>query len=131
MDRPFFRDNIVGFVPGRLSAVPGSTKPSMVDRGGFQSHEWKRVERLEAAWELARRGLGSSESATDSGLTGAVTEPKRRSRTPLTAKQIDEIHTARENGESVMSIARRFEVSRITVWEKTARATRPSRADAS
>ena len=56
-------------------------------------------------------------------------EPKRRSRTPLTAKQIDAIQTARNNGESVMSIARRFEVGRMAVWEKT-RATRPSDSDA-
>lgn len=62
-------------------------------------------------------------------VAGAVTEPKRRSRTPLTAKQIDAIHTARDSGESVMSIARRFDVSRMTVWEKT-RATRPSDSDA-
>ncbi len=27
--------------------------------------------------------------------------------------------TARDNGEIVMSIAKRFEVSRMTVWEKT------------
>ena len=99
------------------------TKPR-VDRGGFQSHEWKRVERLEAVWELAKRGLESSDSADDSGLAGVVMEPTRRSRTPLTAKQIDAIHTARDSGESVMSIARRFEISRMTVWEKTARAAR-------
>lgn len=99
---------------------PASADPCQsVGRGGFQSHEWKRVERLEAVWELAKRGLGSSGSAADSVLTGAVTEPKRRSRTPLTANRIDAIQTARGNGESVMSIARRFEVSRMTVWEKT------------
>lgn len=99
--------------------VACSRKTLWVDRGGLHSHEWKRVERLEAAWELARRGIGSAGSAADSGLGEAVTEPTRRSRTPLTAKQIDAIHTARENGESVMSIARRFEVHRATVWEKS------------
>lgn len=88
-------------------------------RGGLQSHECKRIERLEAMWELAKRGLGSAGSVADSGLAEAVMEPKRRSRTPLTANQIDAIQTAHENGESVMSIARRFEVSRMTVWEKT------------
>lgn len=104
---------------------PASADPCQsVGRGGFQSHEWKRVERLEAVWELAKRGLESSDSADDSGLAGVVMEPTRRSRTPLTAKQIDAIHTARDSGESVMSIARRFEISRMTVWEKTARAAR-------
>lgn len=90
-----------------------------MDRGGLQPHEWKRVERLEAVWEPAKRGLGSSGSVADSGLGEAITEPKRRSRTLLTPNQIDAIQTARESGESVVSIARRFEVSRMTVWEKT------------
>ncbi|WP_415074248.1 helix-turn-helix domain-containing protein [Microbacterium sp.] len=31
---------------------------------------------------------------------------------------MDTIQTARDSGESVTSIARRFEVSRMTVWEK-------------
>lgn len=90
-----------------------------MDRGGLQPHEWKRVERLEAVWELAKRDLGSSGSTVDSRLTGAVMAPTRQSRTPLTAKQIDAIHTARDSGESVMSIARRFKVSQMTVREKT------------
>lgn len=90
-----------------------------MDRGGFQPHEWKRVARLEAVWELAKRGLRSSGSTADSGLVDAVTEPTRRTRTPLAAKEIDAIHTARDNGESVMSIAQQFGVSLMTAWEKT------------
>lgn len=104
---------------GQNTHVRGSTTSGIVDRGGLQPREGKRIERLEAVWELAKRGLSSSGSTADSGLDGAVTEPKRRSRTPLTAQQMDAIHTARERGESVMSIARRFQVSRMTVWEKT------------
>ncbi|GAA3846005.1 hypothetical protein KACC15558_33120 [Brevibacterium ammoniilyticum] len=65
------------------------------------------------------------------GLGGEVTEPKRRSRTPLTAKQIDDIHTARDNGESFMSIPQRFEANRTTGWKKTARTVGPSTADLS
>ncbi|QPS32773.1 hypothetical protein I6G59_12350 [Brevibacterium casei] len=57
-----------------------------VDRGGLQPHERKRVERLEAVWTLAKRGLWSAGSAADSGPAGAVTEPRRRNRTPHTAK---------------------------------------------
>ena len=102
---------------GALNSI--CSVPPRVDQGGFQPDEWRCVERLESVWELAKRGLGSSSSTVDSGLAGVVTEPKRRRRTPLTAKQIGEIHTARDSGESVMSIARRFEVSRMTVWEKT------------
>ncbi|MFZ2624144.1 MAG: hypothetical protein WAX29_02735 [Propionibacterium sp.] len=40
-------------------------------------------------------------------------------RTPLATNQVDAIQTARDNGESVISIVLRFEVSRMTVWEKT------------
>lgn len=58
--------------------VAGLNNDALVEAGGLQSHEWKRVERLEAVWELARRGLGSPGSMVDSGLAGAVTEPKRR-----------------------------------------------------
>jgi transposase-like protein len=46
------------------------------------------------------------------------------------AQPIDAIQTARDSGDSVMSIARRFEVSRMTVWEKTARAAGLSSSDA-
>lgn len=88
----------------------------MVDLGGFQSHALKQVERLEALWEQARRGADEPEDVDGSDL---LEEPTRRSRTPLTPHQIDAIHTVRANGESAMSIARRFEVSRMTVWEKT------------
>lgn len=42
---------------------------------------------------------------------------------PVDASQIDAIHTDRDSGESVMSIARRFEVSRMTVWGEYARIT--------
>ena len=101
------------------SPARGSSGSETVGRAGLQSHEWKRVELLEAVREVAKRGLRSSGSPADSTLIGAVTEPKRRNRTPLTAKQIDAIQTAREGGENVMSIARRFEASRMTVWEKT------------
>lgn len=47
------------------------------------------------------------------------TRRKRLSRSRNTTHQTMSIQTARDNGESVMSIARRFEVSRMTVWEKT------------
>jgi hypothetical protein len=90
-----------------------------VGRGGLQSHALKRVERLEALWELARQGSDQPDDAGTSEILEAVTEPTRRSRTPLTPHQVDAIHTARDNGESVMSIARLFDVSRMTVWEKT------------
>ena len=91
----------------------------MVDVGGLQSHALKKVERLEALWEQARLGSDKSDDVGASELFDAVTEPTRRSRTPLTSHQIDAIHTARDSGESVLSIARRFDVHRMTVWQKT------------
>ena len=103
----------------KSNPVRSSTTSEIVDGGGLQSHVFGQVKRLEALWELARRRLVPSASLSDSGLADAVTEPKRRSQTPLTANQIDAIQTARDSGESVMSIARRFEVSRMTVWDKT------------
>ena len=90
-----------------------------MDGGGLQSHAFKRVERLESLWEHARRGSDQPDEVCTAELLEAVTEPTRRSRTPLMPHQIDAIHTARDSGESVTSIARRFEVSRMTVWEKT------------
>lgn len=92
-------------------------------RGGLQSHALKRVERLEALWEQARQSPDQSDHVGISELLSAVTEPTRRSRTPLTPHQIGAIQTACDNGESVMSIARRFEVHRMTVWQKTRQAT--------
>lgn len=90
-----------------------------MDGGGLQSHALKRVERLEVLWEQARWGADAAAEMSASELLEAVTEPTRRSRTPLTTNQIDAIQTARDSGESVVSIARRFDVNRITVWEKT------------
>lgn len=48
-----------------------------------------------------------------------VANPRRRARTPLTESQVDAIRTARANGESVVSISRRFGVHRMTVWTHT------------
>ncbi|WP_082405820.1 helix-turn-helix domain-containing protein [Microbacterium sp. No. 7] len=70
-------------------------------------------------WEQARRGNDAPVETPAAELVEAVTEPTRRSRTPLTPHQIDAIRMARDNGESVMSIARRFGLSRMTVWQKT------------
>lgn len=52
-------------------------------------------------------------------LPGAVTTPKRRARILWTAQEVDAIRTPRSGGDSAMSIAKRFGVPRVTVWEKT------------
>lgn len=100
------------------SSGEGSSLVRGVDVGGLQSHALKRVERLEALWKQASKGADAAAETPASELLEAVTEPTRRSRTPLTPDQIDAIHTARDSGESVTSITRRFAISRMTVWEK-------------
>ena len=90
-----------------------------VDAGGLSPNTWKRLERLSSAWEQAKRGLASHELASPEQGPGVVLNPTRRSRTPLTPEEVDAIRTARTNGESVVSICRRFNIHRVTVWEKT------------
>jgi len=90
-----------------------------VDAGGLSPNTWKRLERLSSAWEQAKRGLASQELAAPEQGPGVVLNPTRRSRTPLTPEEVDAIRTARTNGESVVSICRRFNIHRVTVWEKT------------
>lgn len=45
--------------------------------------------------------------------------PTRRSRTQLTETEVAAIRTARQNGDSVISICRRFDIHRMTVWAHT------------
>lgn len=48
-----------------------------------------------------------------------VPNPKRRSRTPLTEKEVDAIQTTRAHSVGVNPLARQFGVHRGTVWAKT------------
>src|SRR5699024_11803070 len=91
----------------------------LVDAGGLKPNTWRRFERLSSTWNLAKLGVGDTPDGTADDEPGVVANPRRRARTPLTSKQVDSIRTARENGESVLSIARRFKVHRATVWEHT------------
>lgn len=86
---------------------------------GLSPNTWKRLERLSSAWEREKRGLASEASATAELESGVVLNPTRRSRTPLTAEEVDAIRTARQNGDSVISICRQLDVHRMTVWEHT------------
>lgn len=90
-----------------------------VDAGGLSPNTWERLERLSAAWEQAKPGIVSARPLVTEPEPGAVSNPTRRSRTPLTPEEVDAIRTARTNGESVLSIAKRFGVHRVTVWEQT------------
>lgn len=101
----------------------------VVDAGGLKPNTWQRFERLSSAWNQAKLGVADAPKGTTDNEPGVVANPRRRARTPLTAKQVDSIRTARENGESVLSIARRFDVHRATVWEYTRKPVATSSAD--
>ena len=90
-----------------------------VDVGGLKPNTWQRFERLGSAWEQAKLGMSDEPSGGSEAEPGIVTTPRRRTRTPLTDSQVDAIRTARANGESVVSISRRFGVHRMTVWTHT------------
>ena len=90
-----------------------------VDAGGLKPNTCQRFERLGTVWNQAKLG-GGEEPCGDAGdEPGVVANPRRRARTPLTESQVDAIRTARANGESVVSICRRFDVHRMTVWTHT------------
>lgn len=92
--------------------------PSVVG-SGTNSNTRRRLERLVSAWEQAKRGdADDSELATETE-PDVVSHPSRRNRTPLTEKEVEAIRTARERGESVLSIAKHFGIHRGTVWRYT------------
>lgn len=91
----------------------------MVEASGIKPSAWKCFERLASVWEQERRGITSGQPLTSGVELGVVPAPRRRSQALLTESEVDVIRTARVNGESVLSISRRFEVGRMAVWEKT------------
>ena len=90
-----------------------------MDAGGLSPNTWARLERLSSAWEQAKPGIVSARPLVTEPEPGAVSNPTRRSRTPLTPEEVDAIRTARTNGESVVSICRQFDIHRMTVWTHT------------
>lgn len=97
----------------------------IVDAGGLKPNTWQRFERLGSAWQQAKLGIEDEPESAVEDEPGVVANPKRRARTPLTESQVDAIRTARANGESVVSISRRFRVHRMTVWTHTRDLLRP------
>ncbi|MFN8119342.1 MAG: hypothetical protein U0R67_07205 [Micropruina glycogenica] len=95
------------------------TRFRLVDAGGLKPNTWQRFERLSSAWNQAKLGSGDEPQDAVEDEPSVVTNPRRRARTPLTDSQVDDIRTARANGESVISICRRFDVHRMTVWTHT------------
>ena len=92
---------------------------TIVDAGGLKPNTWQRFERLSSAWNQAKLGIGDEPQGAVEDEPDVVAKPRRRARTPLTDSQVDAIRTARANGESAVSISRRFGVHRMTVWTHT------------
>lgn len=90
-----------------------------VDAGGLKPNTWQRFERLGSAWNQAKLSIVHEPDGATDDEPGVVANPRRRARTPLSERQVDDIRTARANGESVVSICQRFDVHRMTVWTHT------------
>ena len=90
-----------------------------MDAGGLKPNTWQRFERLSSAWNQAKLSVGDAPLVLSEPEPGVVRTPRRRTRTPLTERELDSIRTARRNGESVVSITKRFGVHRMTVWTHT------------
>lgn len=76
------------------------------------------VERLVSAWDHGFAAEPVVAVKADDPLIGLSPEPTRRTRTPLTAKEVDAMRTARDEGVSVTALAKLFGVHRATVWAK-------------
>lgn len=92
---------------------------SLVPPAGLKPNVQQRFDRLEAVWDQARLGIRDSEAPQREDDFEVVTEPSRPPRTPPTPEEVDAIRTAKVSGESVRSIAERFNKHRSTVWRYT------------
>lgn len=102
----------------RALAAGSSTSSIVVSEVPNLNH-MHGLERLDSVWLQGSPAVEpSSPFMFDEGFD-VVENPSRRIRTALTEKEVEAIRTAREGGESVMSIAKRFRVHRATVWEHT------------
>lgn len=87
-----------------------------MDAGGLKPNIWQRLKRLSSAWDQAKLAICDEPDSTADDEPGVVVNLRRRARTPLTESQVDAIRTTRRDGESGVSICRRFGVHRMTVW---------------
>ena len=78
-----------------------------------------RVQKLVSAWNQRSGVTVEPLSEPDDPLIAASAEPRRRTRTRLTDKEVDAMRTARAQGVSVIVLARQFGVHRGTVWAKS------------
>lgn len=104
---------------GQNTHVRGSITSEIVVFRAPNLNHMRRLDRLGSAWIQGSPALRASPSLVFDEGFDVVENPSRRSRTALTEKEVEAIQTAREGGESVMSIAKRFGIHRATVWEHT------------
>lgn len=111
--------DFLGTKKGNRFNIENDYPSQIVDAGGLKPNTWQRLDRLSSAWSQAKHALDNGPVSAADDKPGVVANPRRRARTPLTESQVDAIRTARTNGESVVSICRRFEIHRMTVWTHT------------
>ena len=90
-----------------------------MDSSDHYGNRRQRVERLISAWKQGNVVAVEPVGKPDDPLIKVAAEPRRRTRTPLTEKEVDAMRTARADGVSVAALAKRFGVHRGTVWAKT------------
>uniref|UniRef100_UPI003CCC45DA helix-turn-helix domain-containing protein n=1 Tax=Tessaracoccus bendigoensis TaxID=72764 RepID=UPI003CCC45DA len=99
---------------------PGATHhPPLALPAGLKPNVQQRFDRLEAVWNQARLGIRDGGAPQREDDFEVVREPSRPPRTPPTPEEVDAIRTAKASGESVRSIAERFDKHRSTVWRYT------------
>ena len=79
----------------------------------------RAVEKLVSALEQGVSGGLDDGGVVDSTLIDTSAEPRGRTRTPLTAKEVDAIRTAHAAGANTTVLARQYGVHRATIWQKT------------
>ena len=102
-----------------MLSVEGWKVEQMVDSIDHYGNRRQRVERLISAWNQGYGAAIEPVGEPDDPLIETSAEPRRRTRTPLTDKEVDAMRTARANGLSVNALAKQFGVHRGTVWTKT------------
>gem|GEM_PF-794627 len=98
--------------------VGGLNNDQLVDAMERYGNRRRVIESLVAAWSRDIGGDCTPVGAVVSADREVIPEPRRRSRTPLTEKEVDAMRTARAKGISVSTITRQFDAHRSTVWEK-------------
>jgi len=90
-----------------------------VGPSGRYSNRRRAVEKLVSALEEGVCEDVGDGGETDDPQIAASTEPRGRTRTPLTQKEVNAIRTSRVAGASTTVLAKQHGVHRATIWKKT------------